>query len=474
VLSDPTTYISLLYLALVTAVGFAVGLQARDRSLLEFFLAGRGTGSIVLALSLGTTTLGAIGVVLLVNPDIHRQGPALLALAVLSALMVVLGTVVGPRYLAARVMTTPSLIAQRFGRVAGASLGAVFALLIVFVRLPMVLLGGAWVLSRLSGWEPLTTAMLILVVAGLYATAGGFPSVLMTQAMQGATIILSVVLLLGLNFLGQPLVVDLPFGKAPGLSPGSAALLALSLAIVSVWYFWADQFVVQRVLSARSQVETRRGVLLGVAFVSIVSLLGLSLVGVGVQPEGSASGNTLPGLIGSVLILSLILSAVAGMLQSAAAMITIDVVRPFKQGATDLSLVLVGRLSTTAVAVVVLLLVSATGPMTPDALVKFFDAHVAVAPPAAALFVGVLFVRRMTARGALAAMLAGAALGLAFMGLPPAWNLPAATFAVVSFALSMAVLLIFSYVSVEPARQPERLSAEAAVEPGHADAVATR
>lgn len=473
-LSDPTTYVCLIYLALVTAVGLVVALQARDRGLLEYFLAGRGTGSIVLALSLGVTTLGGIGLVLLISPDIHSQGHALIALAVLLALLVILGTVVAPRYLAARVMTTPDLVARRFGRGAGLSLGVVYVLLIVLVRLPMILLGGSWVLSKLSGWEPLTTAMLILVIAGLYTTAGGFPSVVFTQALQGAAVVLSVIVLLVLSLAGQPLVVDLSIVQGSGLPLLSVALFAASLAIVAVWYFWADHFVVQRVLSARGQADARRGVLLSAALVSAVALLGHNVIGVGTILDGPPPVYPFASMMGSVLVLSLTLPAVSGMLQSAAAMIALDVVRPFQRSATDLSLVLVGRLSTTGVAVVVLLLVSALGPLNPDGLLRFLDAHLAVAPPTAALIAGVLFFRRMTPRGAVAAMLVGAVLGLAFMGLPPEWNLPAMTFAIISFAISMSALFVFSFLSIGPAQRPGRAAVDEGVESRSADAVVSR
>jgi len=478
VLSDPITYVCLLYLALVTAVGLVMPLQARDRGLLEYFLAGRGIGPIVLALSLGVTTLGAIGLVLLISQDIHSQGPALLVLAVVISLLVILGTVVAPRYLAARVMTTPDLVAQRFGRGTGFSLGVGYVLLIVLVRLPMILLGGSYVLSALSGWEPLTTAMLILVVAGLYTTAGGFPSVVFTQAMHGGAVALSVLALLVISLAGQPLVVDLPVAGASGLPPVTVALFVTSMAIVALWYFWADQFVAQRVLSARSTIDARRGVLLAVAFVSVVALLGVNITGAGTVLDGSPPAHPISSLIGAVLILSLTVSAVSGLLQSAAAVLTLDIVRPLQKAATELSLVLVGRLSTTGVAVVVLLLVSALGPLSPEDLLRFLDAHLAVAPPAAAIFIGVLFVRRMTAQGAMAALFVGAVLGVAFMGLPAEWTLPAQTFTVVSFALSMTVLLLVSYLSHDPARERARArageSVGEAVESGHADAVASR
>ncbi len=473
-LSDPATYVSLLYLAVVAAVGFVVAMQARNRDLLEYFLAGRGTGSIVLALSLAVTTLGAIGVVLLINPDIHSQGTALLALAVLCSLMVVLGTVVSGKYQAAGVMTTPGLVARRFGRFAGTSLGAVFVLLIIFVRLPLVLLGGSWMLTALTGWEPLTTAMLMLVVAGLYTTAGGFPSVLFTQAVQGVTVVFSVVMLLGLHAAGQPLVVDLPIGPPEGTIPGPIVPFTASLAIVAVWYFWADQFVIQRVLSARGRLETRRGVLLGLAFVSVIALLGVHLIGGGTILEGPVAGDTLPVAMAALLILSLTLSAVAGMLQSAAAMVAIDIVQPFRRTATELSLVLVGRLATTGAAVVVLLLVSALGPMSPAGLLTFVNAHVAVTPPAAALFVGVLFVRKMTPRGGTAAMLVGGVLALAFPGIPAGWSLSGATFAVASFALTMAALVVFSYLPARQAGAHEPEAADVSMSTEHADAVATR
>ncbi len=338
----------------------------------------------------------------------------------------------------------------------------------------MILLGGSWVLSKLSGWEPLTTAMLILVIAGLYTTAGGFPSVVFTQALQGVAVVLSVLVLLVLSLAGQPLVIDLSVVKASGPSPLSVAFSAMSLAIVAVWYFWADQFVVQRVLSARGQVDARRGVLLSVALVSAVALFGLSIIGPGTILDGPPPVHPFAAMMGSVLVLSLTLPAVAGLLQSAAAMITLDVVRPFQRTATDLSLVLVGRLSTTGVAVVVLLLVSALGPLNPDGLLRFLDAHLAVAPPTAALFVGVLFVRRMTPRAGVAALLVGAVLGLAFMGLPPEWNLPAMTFAVISFALSMTALLVFSFLSIGRARKPGHAPVDEGVESGHADAVVSR
>lgn len=473
-LSDPTTYVSLLYLALVTAVGLVVALQPRERGLSEYFIAGRGTGSIALALSIGVTTLGAVGIALLINPDLRGQVPALIALSVLLALLIVLGVVVGPRYLASRVMTAPELIARRFGRLAGSALGIVSVLLIALIRLPMILLGGGWALSQLTGWEPLTTAMLILVVAGLYATAGGLPSVVITQAMQGATVILSVIVLLTLSLVDEPLVIGLSVAGAAPLPPVSVAMMVISLAIVSLWYFWADHFVVQRVLSVRSHEDARRGVLLASAFIAVVALLGLSIIGIGTLTDESHRPGTLPLMMGSLLVLSLTVANVAGMLQSAAAMIALDIVRPVRKTARDNSVVLAGRLSTTGVAVVVLLLVSALGPLDPNGLLRFLDAHLAVAPPAAALFIGALFVRRTTAQGALAAMFVGVVLGLAFMGLPPAWNLPGMTFAVVSFLLSLTALFAVSYLSTDRVRAEAREPVSPDVASGHADAVVSR
>jgi SSS family solute:Na+ symporter len=474
VLSDPTTYVSLLYIALVTAVGFAIALQARDRGVLEYFLAGRTIGSIVLALSIGVTTLGAIGVVLLINPDIHSQGSALLALAVLFLLLIILGTVVAPKYRAVPVLTAPGLVARRFGRGAGAAIGAAFVLLIVAVRLPMVLLGGSWVVSRLSGWEPLTTAMLILVLAGLYTTAGGFPSVILTQAVQGVVVIVSVFGLLVLGLVGQPLVVDHPLAQVSTQPPGSVALLVLSLAVIALWYFWSDQVNIQRVLSASDNIESRRGVLLSVAFTAVIALLGLNIIGAGTVLDGPPPVHPLSAMVGSVLVLSLTLSTAAGMLQSAASMVTLDLVRPFRKSATELSLVLVGRLSTTGVAVVVLLLVSALGPLNPSQLAGFMDAHVVVAPPAAALFIGVLFFRRMTRQGAVAALLSGAVMALAFIALPRQWNLPAASFSILSFLASLCAMLIVSFRSTAAERSGTRVPAEVEVESGHPGPVATR
>jgi SSS family solute:Na+ symporter len=450
VLSDSTTYASLLYLGLVTAVGFVVALQSRDRGLFEYFLAGRTTGPMVLGLSVGVTTLGAIGVVLLVNPDIHSQGSALLALAVLLLLLVILAAVVAPKYLVARAMTTPGLIAQRFGRSAGTPVAVAFVLLAAFARLPLVLLGGSWAVSELSGWEPLTTAMLILVLAGLYTTAGGFPSVLVTQAMQGVFAILSVLALLGLSLAGESLVVQPPSVPGAPMTVGSHVVHVLALGVVAVWYCWADQVTLQRVLSARSRDDARRGILVCIAFTAVVALLGLSMIGAGTVPEGETGGQPVVAMVASVLVLSLTFSTAAGMLQSTSAMLTLDIVRPFRRSPNETSLVLAGRLSTTATAVVVLLFLSALGPLRPGDLARFLDAHLAVASPAAAVYVGALFVRRASPQGVIAATLAGGVVGLAYLTLPREWNMPAATFPLLSFAVTMGVLVGVSYASLTP------------------------
>jgi Na+/proline symporter len=210
--------------------------------------------------------------------------------------------------------------------------------------------------------------------------------------------------------------------------------------------------------------------LLATAYVSIIALLGVSIIGEGVIIEEPFSASTLPAMAGALLVLSLILSSVAGMLQSAAAIIAVDIVRPFRRSATDLSLVLVGRLATTGMAVVVLLFLSALGPLAPAEMVQFMNVHIAVAPSLAALIVGVLFVRRMTARAAVVSMLAGAGLGLAYIGLPG--GLSPAVFALVSFAVSLAALIGVSYLQVGQARQDERAPAE--IHPGGADVTVLR
>jgi SSS family solute:Na+ symporter len=210
--------------------------------------------------------------------------------------------------------------------------------------------------------------------------------------------------------------------------------------IVGLWYWCTDQYIVQRTLGAPNQMEARRGTIFAAflkllpVFIFIVpGMIALALAKTGhgaLQGLVDANGQVVPaqaqaafplmvrdilptGLRGVVVagLLAALMSSLAGVFNACSTLFTIDFYAKFRPGATQAQLVWIGRVATT----IMVLIGLAWIPVIQGGrgLYEYLQGVSAyIGPPIFTVFFFGVFMKRLNAAGALAALIVGSALGI--------------------------------------------------------------
>jgi SSS family solute:Na+ symporter len=339
--------------------------------------------------------------------------------------------------------------------------GVVFATLLPDVQLR---LGGAAFNSFWVG------SVAVVVLTGLYTVAGGMRGVAYTEAVQTVILVIGSVLItaFGLARLGgwhelraalpsdmfnlwKPLI---PAGVEGTWAPvrestriawyfnGNYPWLGMLFCapIIGLWYWTTDQYIVQRALGAPNEQQARRGSifaaylkLLPVWIFIIPGMIALALARTGKVPALAsivdASGTAIPdaaqaafplmvksilpsGVRGLVVagLLAALMSSLAGAFNACSTLFTMDLYQKFRPGASQHQLVWTGRVATAVMVLIGLLWIPVIqgGKGLYDYL-QGVQGY--LAPPIFTVFFFGVFMKRLNAPGALAALVVGFLLG---------------------------------------------------------------
>jgi len=429
-----------------------------------------------------------------------------------------------PFLLLTRVYTTPEFLEKRFNPALRSFFAIVTVLSNVVAFMAAVLYGGGLALSELFHW-PLWVAILALgIVAGGLAIWGGLRSVAWTDFMTLIVMVVGglLVTVLGLYLLsgeahslaqGWAVMIDRnraaagPWAEAVTatapkivgtgsyhrlsvIQPLTHTLLpwpSMIFAVfsISIWYNVINQFMIQRVLGARSMYDARMGLVMAgylkVLMPFLVVVPGLILFALHpeilmqpwdqVQPEADKGYVRLlqilipAGLRGLFLaaLFGAIQSTVNSVLNSTATIFTVDIYqRLVRKDATERQLIDVGVWSSVVFLVISILLAGVINQLQGSLFVYIQTLYAFFAPPFAAVFLlGILF-RRINGRGAAAGVVTGFAMGLLmkllvqFIPAHPKWLEPFMTQAILNWALAVAVCVAVSLLSAPP--RPEQVN----------------
>jgi SSS family solute:Na+ symporter len=374
-------------------------------------------------------------------------------------------------------------------------------------------------------------SLAVVVLTGLYTVLGGMRAVAYTEAVQTAILVVGslVLTVFGLWKIGgwsefraalpsdmfnlwKPLV---PAGMEGSWAPiketgriawyfnGNYPWLGMLFCapIIGLWYWCTDQYIVQRTLGAPSEAEARRGTifaallkLLPVFIFIIPGMLAVALASSGKVPELrdallGANGQVInanaqaafPLMVQHVLpvgvrglvvagLLAALMSSLAGAFNACSTLFTMDLYCKFRPQASQHQLVWVGRVATTTMVLVAILWI----PVIRGAhgLYDYLQGMQGyLAPPIfTVFFLGVLF-KRLNAKGALAALGVGFALGLFRLGVDTPVTLKMAGYesgygtgsflwivnniyfqyySVLIFLVSAAVMVVVSHLTEKP------------------------
>lgn len=432
----PAAPLDLFIVAASTAGIVALGLivSRRQSNAEDYFLASRAARWPAIGLALfasnisSTAIIGLAGAAYALGVSVYDYEWSAALILVFFCLFLL------PSVLASRVYTMPEFLERRYDRRVRFYFAALTLLLIVFVDSAGALYSGSLVCRML--WPGLSLELIAATLAGaagVYTLVGGLGALMWTESVQALLLIssASVVAVAAFAKAGgwhsvmtrvNPAMLSLvrPIGD-PGVPwPG----LVFGIPVLGFYYWCTNQFIVQRVLSARSLDDGRRGALLA----GMLKLSGLFLMvlpgtcAIVLFPNLKHTDQVYPtlmfrllpkGLLGFVAagFVAATLASVSSALNCASALITMDLVQPLAGRIAPQRLVRVGRVSTAGLLLVAVL-------WTPQiarfgALWQYLQAMLAYAvPPVVALFLGGLFWRGANAAGAIATVVFGTLCGI--------------------------------------------------------------
>jgi SSS family solute:Na+ symporter len=451
--------------------------------------------------------------------------------------LVLLSLFFAPLYLRSRVPTLPDFLERRFNRQCRDVLAVVSLFSAIVIHIGIALYTAAWVLRGIVGIEPGARlfgmdALMFFIVAlgvltGVYTMIGGLLAVVWTESFQTVLLLAGAVVItvtayvkiggwheltVALAALPHPLAgtaPDIPQTTSNflNMSRGASDLsglpwysILLGYPVIGIWYWCADQTIVQRVLAARDEKQARLGPLF-CAFLKILPVFVFVLPGTicvalvqrnafqGDAPKVAADTYTflithllpagLKGLV-TAAMLAAAMQTCSAALNSTATLVAYDIVQRWRPQTSDHRLVVIGKITTVVGTILAILWSPLLSHYTTiyDGLARLISY---ISPPITAVFVIGVFWRKASGRGAYFTLVSGAALGavvfvLDFFGKPASQWLEASgwmrthgvfesiryaavtDFMLTSFCLCIMCCLILAAVSW---RYPEPLKEEA-------------
>jgi SSS family solute:Na+ symporter len=422
--------------------------KSKNKDAAGYFLAGKSENWFVVGLSLfaasvsSSTLLGHSGEGFISGIAVFNYNIGAVFVIVFVALFFL------PFYIKTGIYTIPGYLERRYDRRSSVYFSFITIIGNVFLDAAAALYTGALILKVI--FPEVDTMYVIWIMAGIagfYTIVGGLSSAIY------ADIIHTVVLIVGSIFLAFFCVHEIGgwdtfmqrFNDGVWMSlirPANDPTMPWIAIIISLpilgFYFWGNnQVMVQRVLSAKSIDQGRKGVLF-VAFIYLFTLFifimpgiiarGINLFGMEL-PKEIISGDTLRntfgvntnevyprlimrlmpvGMMGLILaaMISALTSALSATLNSVSTLFTMDFYRKMNPKADSQKLVRVGQITSFIVLIIAVLWAPLIGRFA--SLVSYYQEFISyLAPPIVSAFLLGLFWKRSNAHGAFAGLMVG-------------------------------------------------------------------
>ncbi|AFR08502.1 sodium:solute symporter family protein [Nocardiopsis alba] len=443
-----------LYLLVMVGIGLYFSRPSKVRGGEDFLFAGRSLSTPVMIATLLVTWVGS-GTIIGGANFAYTRGP-------IAGMVFFAGTPLGILVLlfAARRIrraarhTIPELLEARFGT--GVRTVAAIVTTVAYIGLvASQFVGGGYVIALITPLTPTQGALLTALVVTVLTVTGGLFSVAYTDFV-------SAILVLGALVASVPLVLMVIGGPAAyweGLpevattpSGGLSPLQLLGYFLPLFLLLLADQNLYQRLAAAKDERSARTSTLgmLGASFFVFIPVILLATSAAvlmpGINGDESvlrlASEGHVPTLIGGLLLagaVAFVITTGSSFMLSAASNVAFDLFARFggnKVG--DRGTLVVQRLSIVAIALIAIAL-GLYFPTVLDLQMYSYTVYGAAITPAV---LAVLFWKRATTAGAVAALIVGSAvtIGWELVGAPGGFNgvivaLPAAVIALVAASL---------------------------------------
>jgi len=421
--------LSILVFYFLFVIGLGLYLGRKYKNAEDYFLAGRSITWSFIGLSLFASNISSTTLIGLAG-EAYSTGISVFNYEWMAAVVLVFFAIfLLPFVLRSGVYTMPEFLERRFDRRARLYFAALTIFLNIVVDTAGSLFAGGLVIQMIFPTLPLWQIIAVLaVIAGIYTISGGLAAVIYTDAIQAILLITGsiVISVIAFNKIGSwdMITQALPPEKLslirPLDDPGVPWLgLVVGVPLLGFYFWCTNQFMVQRVLSAKDVNHGRWGSLFAGAL-KLPVLFCMVLPGsfaILLYPDLSRADLVYPtmlfdllpvGLLGLVLagFIAALMSQIDSTLNSASTLVTMDFIRPFRPELSSHRLMVVGRIVTFIIMVLAVLWAPQIENFT--SLFKYLQKILAYAiPPVVALFILGTFWKRASASGAYWTILGG-------------------------------------------------------------------
>jgi SSS family transporter len=286
-----------LYLTAVVGLGCWAGWNARRRGVKQgesvagdYFMAAHTLRWPVIGLALFATNISCVHLISLAQSG-YDSGLLNGNFEWMAAFtLILLGFFFAPFYLKSKVATLPDFLERRYCRACRDWLTVISILAAIIFHIAFPLAAGWLILHDIFGIGKWECILLMCVLTGIYTVAGGLAAVAITETIQTIVLIIGACILTAFAWMktggwvgmmaalepvastaqgstdAQMMSMLRPHGDPSGM-PWYA--IFLGYPVLGIWYWCADQTIVQRVLGAESENDAR----VGAIFCAILKIL---------------------------------------------------------------------------------------------------------------------------------------------------------------------------------------------------------
>ena len=429
------------FILLLSVVGMSMRQKEEDTA--DYFLAGRNASWLVIGASIFASNIGSEHLVGLSGSG-AQSGMALAHWELQSWIILLLGWVFVPFYWSSKVYTMPEFLERRYNSASRTFLSVISLVSYVLTKVAVTVYAGGIAFKTILGIDSIwgidffwISALGLVIITGIYTVLGGMKAIMWTSVLQTPVLIIGsvVILVVGLDQVGgwseverindanlhlirSASDVDFPW---PGIIFGSF--------IIGFWYWCTDQYIVQRVLSAKGIKEARRGTMFAgyLKLLPVFIFLFPGMIAVALKEKGiinyASADQAFPTLVAELLpsgvkgiviggLVAALMSSLASLFNSSATLFTIDFYKKFKPESSEKHLLKVGRLATIVIVILGILWIPVMS-LIADVLYEYLQSvQSLIAPGIAAVFLLGLVSRRITPAAGYAGLVSGFVLGM--------------------------------------------------------------
>ena len=423
-----------IYIVFVVWFGFRIG--KKHKSAEDYFLAGRSMIWPFIGISLFASNISSTTLIGLAG-DAYSTGISVYNYEWFATVILVFFVIfILPFVLKSQVYTIPEYLERRYDGRARTYFSILNLFLNIIVDTAASLYVGGLMLKLIFPDIPMwQTISALAVVAGIYTIAGGLAAVIYTDAIQTVMLLLGSVIISiaafskvgGWEAITAQVSPDMLSLIRPLDDPGVPWLgLFTGLPLLGVYFWCNNQFMVQRVLSAKNLWHGRLGSLfagllkLPVLFIMVLPGTAAILLYPGLERADlvypTLMFDLLPtGLLGLVMagFIAALMSQIDSTLNSASTLVTVDFVAKAKPNLSQRQLMIVGRWVTFSFMV----LAALWAPQIENvgSIWKYLQSVLSyTVPPVVAMFLIGTFWKRANAHGAFLSIVVGVLLAVVF------------------------------------------------------------